>query len=82
MAPPASNPLRPACGVPNLCPHSDIHSTALPPEHTVVFLLCFLPDTPREAFALWQMTDEDFQPALGILLDGQSRGWAGGPGCP
>ncbi|XP_054580208.1 collagen alpha-1(XX) chain [Eptesicus fuscus] len=48
---------------------SDIHLAALPPEHTVVFLLRLLPDTPREAFALWQMTTEDFQPALGVLLD-------------
>ncbi|KAK1337084.1 hypothetical protein QTO34_001706 [Cnephaeus nilssonii] len=48
---------------------SDIHLAALPPEHTVVFLLRLLPDSPREAFALWQMTTEDFQPALGVLLD-------------
>lgn len=52
-------------------PHSDIHLAALPTEHTVVFLLRLLPETPREAFALWQMTAEDFQPVLGVLLDGQ-----------
>ncbi|XP_004430569.1 PREDICTED: collagen alpha-1(XX) chain [Ceratotherium simum simum] len=48
---------------------SDIHPAALPPEHTLVFLLRLLPETPREAFALWQMTAEDFQPVLGVLLD-------------
>ncbi|XP_066092381.1 collagen alpha-1(XX) chain isoform X1 [Saccopteryx bilineata] len=48
---------------------SDIHPAALPPEHTVVFLLRLLPQTPREPFALWQMTAEDFQPVLGVLLD-------------
>ncbi|KAM6147533.1 collagen alpha-1(XX) chain [Erethizon dorsatum] len=48
---------------------SDIHPAALPPAHTIVFLLRLLPETPREAFALWQMTAEDFQPVLGILLD-------------
>ncbi|XP_015991587.2 collagen alpha-1(XX) chain [Rousettus aegyptiacus] len=48
---------------------SDIHLGALPTQHTVVFLLRLLPDTPREAFALWQMTAEDFQPVLGVLLD-------------
>ncbi|XP_019492691.1 PREDICTED: collagen alpha-1(XX) chain [Hipposideros armiger] len=48
---------------------SDIHPAALPPEHTVVFLLRLLPETPREAFALWQMTAEDFRPVLGVLLD-------------
>lgn len=57
--------------------HSDIHLAALPPEHTVVFLLRLLPDTPREAFALWQMTAEDSQPVLGVLLDGQSGGSTG-----
>ncbi|XP_037589823.1 collagen alpha-1(XX) chain isoform X2 [Cebus imitator] len=48
---------------------SDIHPAPLPPEHTIVFLMRLLPETPREAFALWQMTAEDFQPVLGVLLD-------------
>ncbi|XP_007952895.1 collagen alpha-1(XX) chain [Orycteropus afer afer] len=48
---------------------SDVHPAALPSEHTVVFLLRTLPETPREAFALWQLMTEDFQPALGVLLD-------------
>ncbi|XP_078228231.1 collagen alpha-1(XX) chain isoform X10 [Callithrix jacchus] len=47
----------------------DIHPAPLPPEHTIVFLVRLLPETPREAFALWQMTAEDFQPVLGVLLD-------------
>lgn len=49
---------------------SDIHPATLPPEHTIVFLVRLLPETPREAFALWQMMAEDFQPILGVLLDG------------
>uniref|UniRef100_A0A8D2GTU3 Collagen alpha-1(XX) chain n=1 Tax=Urocitellus parryii TaxID=9999 RepID=A0A8D2GTU3_UROPR len=52
---------------------SDIHPVALPPEHTVVFLVRLLPETPREAFALWQMTAEDFRPILGVLLDAGRR---------
>uniref|UniRef100_A0A9L0RRC7 Collagen alpha-1(XX) chain n=1 Tax=Equus caballus TaxID=9796 RepID=A0A9L0RRC7_HORSE len=52
---------------------SDIHPAALPPEHTLVFLLRLLPETPREAFALWQMTAEDFQPVLGVLLDASRK---------
>ncbi|KAL6031809.1 hypothetical protein STEG23_030785 [Scotinomys teguina] len=48
---------------------SDIYPAALPPEHTIVFLVRLLPETPREAFALWQMMAEDFQPILGVLLD-------------
>lgn len=52
----------------------------------MVFVLRLLPESPREAFALWQMTAEDFQPVLGVLLDGQSgAGWvvtAGSPSKP
>ncbi|CAO2577288.1 Collagen alpha-1(XX) chain [Lemmus lemmus] len=48
---------------------SDIYPAALPPEHTIVFLVRLLPETPREAFALWQMMAEDFQPIVGVLLD-------------
>uniref|UniRef100_A0A671FMT5 Collagen type XX alpha 1 chain n=1 Tax=Rhinolophus ferrumequinum TaxID=59479 RepID=A0A671FMT5_RHIFE len=52
---------------------SDIHPAALPPEHTVGFLVRLLPDTPREAFALWQMTAEDLRPVLGVLLDASRK---------
>ncbi|CAH6776643.1 Col20a1 [Phodopus roborovskii] len=48
---------------------SDIYPAALPPEHTIVFLVRLLPETPREAFALWQMMAEDSQPIVGVLLD-------------
>ncbi|RLV97492.1 hypothetical protein DV515_00011707 [Chloebia gouldiae] len=47
----------------------DVHQFAIPPEHTIVFLLRLLPDTPKEPFAVWQVTDEDFQPLLGVNLD-------------
>uniref|UniRef100_F6QH03 5'-nucleotidase n=1 Tax=Monodelphis domestica TaxID=13616 RepID=F6QH03_MONDO len=49
--------------------HSEIHPAALPPEHTISFLLRVLPETPREPFALWQITDETFEPLLGVTLD-------------
>nr|XP_021503550.1 collagen alpha-1(XX) chain [Meriones unguiculatus]XP_021503561.1 collagen alpha-1(XX) chain [Meriones unguiculatus] len=48
---------------------SDIYPATLPPEYTIVFLVRLLPETPREAFALWQIMAEDFQPILGVLLD-------------
>lgn len=41
----------------------------MPTEYTITFLLRLLPESPREAFAVWQITDEDFQPILGIILD-------------
>uniref|UniRef100_A0A8C4TTP3 Collagen alpha-1(XX) chain n=1 Tax=Falco tinnunculus TaxID=100819 RepID=A0A8C4TTP3_FALTI len=48
---------------------SDVHLFAIPPEHTISILLRLLPETPKEPFAVWQITDEDFQPLLGINLD-------------
>uniref|UniRef100_A0A8C5TCW1 Collagen alpha-1(XX) chain n=1 Tax=Malurus cyaneus samueli TaxID=2593467 RepID=A0A8C5TCW1_9PASS len=48
---------------------SDVHLFAIPPEHTITILLRLLPDTPKEPFAVWQITDEDFQPLLGVNLD-------------
>uniref|UniRef100_A0A8C3BYM4 Collagen alpha-1(XX) chain n=1 Tax=Cairina moschata TaxID=8855 RepID=A0A8C3BYM4_CAIMO len=48
---------------------SDVHLFAIPPEHTISFLLRLLPETPKEPFAVWQITDEDFQPLLGVNLD-------------
>uniref|UniRef100_A0A8C0EXE8 Collagen alpha-1(XX) chain n=1 Tax=Bubo bubo TaxID=30461 RepID=A0A8C0EXE8_BUBBB len=48
---------------------SDIHLFAIPPEHTIIILLRLLPETPKEPFAVWQITDEDFQPLLGVNLD-------------
>ncbi|XP_054247953.1 collagen alpha-1(XX) chain [Indicator indicator] len=48
---------------------SAVHLFAIPPEHTISILLRLLPDTPKEPFAVWQVTDEDFQPLLGVNLD-------------
>ncbi|KAF4795759.1 Collagen alpha-1(XX) chain [Turdus rufiventris] len=48
---------------------SDVHLFSIPPEHTILILLRLLPDTPKEPFAVWQVTDEDFQPLLGVNLD-------------
>ncbi|KAE8293092.1 Collagen alpha-1(XIV) chain Undulin Precursor [Larimichthys crocea] len=33
------------------------------------FAFRVLQDTPREPFALWQLTDIDFQPKMGVVLD-------------
>ncbi|KAM5135915.1 collagen alpha-1(XX) chain [Mantella aurantiaca] len=38
-------------------------------EHGLSFLLRLPANSAREPFALWQLTDEDFQPVVGIILD-------------
>lgn len=60
--------LNPWCSL-ALCHSSDVHLFSIPPEHTIIILLRLLPDTPKEPFAVWQVTDEDFQPLLGVNLD-------------
>ncbi|XP_066480827.1 collagen alpha-1(XX) chain [Tiliqua scincoides] len=52
---------------------SEVFTSGIPSEHTITFLLRLLPESPREAFAVWQVTDEDFQPLLGIILDPNKR---------
>ncbi|KAJ8257560.1 hypothetical protein GJAV_G00186960 [Gymnothorax javanicus] len=46
-----------------------IHAVGIAPEHTISAVFRVLQDTPREPFALWQLTDNDFQPKMGVVLD-------------
>ncbi|KAL8179653.1 UNVERIFIED_CONTAM: hypothetical protein K2H54_070382 [Gekko kuhli] len=48
---------------------SEVFPSGIPSEYTITFLLRLLPESPRESFAVWQVTDEDFQPLLGVVLD-------------
>lgn len=46
-----------------------IHPMGFPAEHTISIGFRVLQSTPREPFALWQLTDNDFQPKMGVTLD-------------
>ncbi|XP_044066530.1 collagen alpha-1(XX) chain isoform X1 [Siniperca chuatsi] len=46
-----------------------IHPAGFSPEHTISIAFRMLQDTPREPFALWQLTDSDFQPKMGVVLN-------------
>ncbi|XP_055366271.1 collagen alpha-1(XIV) chain isoform X2 [Betta splendens] len=46
-----------------------IHAAGFSPEHTISIAFRVLQDTPREPFAIWQLTDIDFQPKMGVVLD-------------
>ncbi|XP_077191952.1 collagen alpha-1(XX) chain isoform X1 [Paroedura picta] len=48
---------------------SEVFPSGIPSEYTVSFLLRLLPESPREPFAVWLVTDEGSQPLLGIVLD-------------
>ncbi|XP_014326962.1 solute carrier family 35 member C2 isoform X1 [Xiphophorus maculatus] len=50
-----------------------IHPAGFSPEHTISITFRLLQDTPMEAFALWQLTDNDFQPKMGVVIDPSSQ---------
>ncbi|XP_017288968.1 collagen alpha-1(XX) chain isoform X1 [Kryptolebias marmoratus] len=50
-----------------------IHPAGFSPEHTISIAFRLLQDTPREPFALWQLTDNDFQPKMGVVIDPSTK---------
>ncbi|XP_040007868.1 collagen alpha-1(XX) chain isoform X2 [Xiphias gladius] len=50
-----------------------IHPAGFSPEHTISVAFRMLQDTPREPFALWQLTDNDYQPKMGVVLNPTTR---------
>ncbi|KAJ8016527.1 hypothetical protein DPEC_G00008170 [Dallia pectoralis] len=46
-----------------------IHPAGFSSEHTISMAFRLLQDTAKEPFALWQLTDNDFQPKMGVVLD-------------
>uniref|UniRef100_A0A3P9N8M6 Solute carrier family 35 member C2 n=1 Tax=Poecilia reticulata TaxID=8081 RepID=A0A3P9N8M6_POERE len=50
-----------------------IHPAGFSPEHTISITFRLLQDTLKEAFALWQLTDNDFQPKMGVVIDPSSQ---------
>uniref|UniRef100_A0A672M4Y4 Collagen alpha-1(XX) chain-like n=1 Tax=Sinocyclocheilus grahami TaxID=75366 RepID=A0A672M4Y4_SINGR len=52
---------------------SFIHPAGFSPEHTISTAFRLLQDSPREPFALWQLTDNDFQPKMGVVLDPEKK---------
>ncbi|XP_073165168.1 collagen alpha-1(XX) chain isoform X7 [Lepidochelys kempii] len=52
---------------------SEVLLSGIPSVHTISILLRLLPETPKVPFAVWQLTDEDFQPILGVILDSSKK---------
>lgn len=50
-----------------------IHPAGFSPEFTISILFRLLQDTPKEPFALWQLTDNDFQPKMGVVIDPSTK---------
>ncbi|XP_072370167.1 collagen alpha-1(XII) chain-like isoform X5 [Scyliorhinus torazame] len=56
-----------------LQPTIEIHPNGLPITYTIMMLFRLLPTTTSEPFAIWQITDQDYKPEVGVLLDGNSK---------
>uniref|UniRef100_A0A3P9LHL8 Uncharacterized protein n=1 Tax=Oryzias latipes TaxID=8090 RepID=A0A3P9LHL8_ORYLA len=41
--------------------------------HTISIAFRLLQDSPKEPFALWQLTDDDFQPKMGLVIDPSTK---------
>ncbi|XP_055495106.1 collagen alpha-1(XII) chain-like isoform X1 [Leucoraja erinacea] len=54
-------------------PTVDVHPSGMPLSYTIMMLFRILPTTTSEPFAIWQITDKDFKPEVGVLLDGNSQ---------
>ncbi|KFV66422.1 Collagen alpha-1(XII) chain, partial [Dryobates pubescens] len=50
-------------------PIREIHPEGLPQAYTIILLFRLLPETPSEPFAIWQITDRDYKPQVGVVLD-------------
>lgn len=51
------------------CLNREIHPEGLPQSYTIILLFRLLPESPNEPFAIWQITDRDYKPQVGIVLD-------------
>lgn len=49
--------------------HRDIHPDGLPPGYTIILMFRLLPDSPKEAFDIWQVSDKNDKPETGVTID-------------
>uniref|UniRef100_A0A8C0J562 Collagen type XII alpha 1 chain n=1 Tax=Chelonoidis abingdonii TaxID=106734 RepID=A0A8C0J562_CHEAB len=54
-------------------PASELHPDGLPHAYTIILLFRLLSETPNEPFAIWQITDRDFKPQVGVILDPSTK---------
>lgn len=52
---------------------SEIHPDGLPHSYTIILMLRLLPDSPTEAFDVWQVSSKDHRPETGVTMDRMCR---------
>ncbi|ROL43009.1 Collagen alpha-1(XII) chain [Anabarilius grahami] len=50
-------------------PSSYIHPDGLPSTYTIILMFRLLPDSPNEAFDIWQVSDKNYKPETGVTID-------------
>uniref|UniRef100_A0A8C2FL01 Collagen, type XII, alpha 1b n=1 Tax=Cyprinus carpio TaxID=7962 RepID=A0A8C2FL01_CYPCA len=50
-------------------PSSYIHPDGLPSTYTIILMFRLLPDSPTEAFDIWQVSDKNHRPETGVTID-------------
>lgn len=46
-----------------------IHPDGLPSTYTIILMFRLLPDSPNEAFDIWQVSDKNYKPETGVTID-------------
>lgn len=46
-----------------------IHPDGLPSTYTIILMFRLLPDSPTEAFDIWQVSDKNHKPETGVTID-------------
>ncbi|XP_076874166.1 collagen alpha-1(XII) chain isoform X2 [Brachyhypopomus gauderio] len=54
-------------------PSVDIHPDGLPAAYTIILMIRLLPDSPQQAFDIWQVSDKNHKPEIGVTLDPSSQ---------
>ncbi|CAJ1073879.1 collagen alpha-1(XII) chain isoform X2 [Xyrichtys novacula] len=54
-------------------PTKEIHPDGLPPSYTIILLFRLLPDTPSEPFDIWQISDKNNNPEVGLTVNPSSK---------
>lgn len=47
----------------------EIHPDGLPHAYTIILMFRLLPDSPKDAFDIWQVSTKDHRPETGVTID-------------
>uniref|UniRef100_A0A4W6EWK5 Collagen alpha-1(XII) chain n=1 Tax=Lates calcarifer TaxID=8187 RepID=A0A4W6EWK5_LATCA len=54
-------------------PTTEIHPDGLPHAYTIILMFRLLPDSPKDAFDIWQVSTKDHRPETGVTIDSSSQ---------